>query len=450
MTRPKFVAQFKGIGIFEQTVNMELTLSLAYTAFFVWYLRRSPFYRLEGIPNTWVAGAFLAKVLAGTALGWIYFHYYKDPATSDTIKFFNDSGILFDSLRDNPKHFLQMLTGIGGKDPALQPYYVKMNAWLNTDVLFNDNKTIIRLNTVFRFFSLGHYYVHVVLINVLSFTGLIALYRLFAVHLRKYHQLLFFGIFFLPSLLFWGSGVLKDGIVLFALGVLTYTVHRALCEGWSSLRLVTVVITLFLMLATKFYVLGALLPGVVVWLTFRDRPTRFGCLYVLIAYGLFFLIGFNLYRIDNTYNLSDLLYYKQLSFLNLAKDTQAGSVVNIPEILPNCWSILSQAPVAILQSLIRPSMGAWNMSSLVKISILENTLFLISIAFLMIANRKQLFFPRDPFSLLCLFFSMVLLALMGLTTPVLGALVRYKIVVLPFLIYFLLRALSGHEIADRN
>lgn len=450
MTLPRFVAQFKGIGIFEQTVNMELTLSLAYTAFFVWYLRRSPFYRLEGIPNTWVAGAFMAKVLAGTALGWIYFHHYQDPTTSDTIKFFNDSGILFDSLRENPKHFLQMLTGIGGKDPALQPYYVKMNAWLNTDVLFNDNKTIIRLNTVFRFFSLGHYYVHVVLINVLSFTGLIALYRLFTVHLKKYHRMLFFGIFFLPSILFWGSGVLKDGIVLFALGVLTYTVHRTLREGWSGKRLVTVVITLFLMLTTKFYVLGALLPGVVVWLAFRDRPARFGWLYVFIAYGLFFFIGFNLYRIDNTYNLSDLLYYKQQSFLHLTEDTGAGSAVPIPLIVPSWSSILSQAPVAMIQSLTRPSIGEWNMNSLVKISILENTLFLISIAFLMVVNRKQLSFPRDPFSLLCLFFSMVLLALMGLTTPVLGALVRYKIVVLPFLIYFLLRALSGRETADRT
>ena len=48
-----------------------------------------------------------------------------------------------------------MFTGIGGNDPELRHYYESMNAWLNKDVLFNDNKTIIRLNTFFRFSRWG-------------------------------------------------------------------------------------------------------------------------------------------------------------------------------------------------------------------------------------------------------------------------------------------------------
>src|SRR5205085_1236733 len=115
-----------------------------------------------------VSLVFVLKIIAGCSLGFIYTYYYKDRTTADTFKFFDDSKVMFDQLLEHPKDFFKMFTGIQGDSPTLVRYYNNMNAWNNKDVLFNDNKTIIRLNVIFHLFSLGHYYVHVVFINFIS------------------------------------------------------------------------------------------------------------------------------------------------------------------------------------------------------------------------------------------------------------------------------------------
>ena len=137
------------------------------------------FFKIDGLPDYFAPALFVVKVIAGCILGWIYTYYYTDRGTSDSLKFFNDSGLLFDTLKTNFHDFIRMLTGIDGNAPELRHYYEQMETWLNRDVLFNDNKTIIRVNTIFRFFSMGYYYVHVVFINFLALTGLFALLRIF-------------------------------------------------------------------------------------------------------------------------------------------------------------------------------------------------------------------------------------------------------------------------------
>ena len=105
-----------------------LILVLAYSALFIQVIRRNGFFQLENIPTTWLQIAFLAKVIAGSCLGWLYFSYYHDEHTGDTIKFFRDSEILFNTIHTNPRHFFMMFTGIGGSSPELRHYYESMSA----------------------------------------------------------------------------------------------------------------------------------------------------------------------------------------------------------------------------------------------------------------------------------------------------------------------------------
>src|SRR6185436_16535568 len=115
--------------------------------------------------------------VSGILLGMVYTFYYTNHQDTDTFKFFEDSKIMFDAIYDRPNDFFRMLTGIDGKSSDLYPYYLKMNSWLNTNPGVNDNKTIVRMNAFFRFFSLGYYYVHVVFLNFFSFVGLFCLYK---------------------------------------------------------------------------------------------------------------------------------------------------------------------------------------------------------------------------------------------------------------------------------
>lgn len=416
---------------------MEEILVAAYIAFFCYLIRKIRFFRDLGIRTGWLQTAFIAKVAAGCLLGILYTVYYTDPTTSDTLKFFKDSEILFNTLYTEPLHFVKMLTGIGGNDPELRPYYEEMQAWLNKDVLFNDNKTIIRLNAFFRFFSLGYYNVHVVLLNFISFTGLICLYKVFSRVLKEDHPVLFLFLFFYPSLLFWGSGLLKDGLLLFALGLMLLSFHSILAGERNRMMYVYFSVALFLLLFTKFYIIMTVLPGVIAWTAARKNNGWKAAAVFTTVYCAFIVAGFNLWRLLPAYNLADIIYWKQHNFFVLAEMTHARSVIDIPELDYGAMSIVINSPMAFFNALTRPGIFDDLSNPMIAPAAIENTLLLLYTAWLFIARRKKQAGPVQPLHLFSIAVVLLLLTLIGLITPILGAMVRYKIAIYPFLFFLI-------------
>ena len=88
-------------------------LAIAYTALLLYWMRRIPFFaRIPGLPMRWVAGLFVLKILAGTALWAVYTYIYTDRLTADIFKYFDDSAVLYAALWDQPGDFFRMLFGI--------------------------------------------------------------------------------------------------------------------------------------------------------------------------------------------------------------------------------------------------------------------------------------------------------------------------------------------------
>lgn len=417
---------------------MELLLVVAYSAAFVFLIRKHPFFQLPVLPNVWLQAAFLVKVVGGIALGLLYWEYYHDPSSSDTIKFFNDSKFIFDARLRQPVHFFKMLTGIDGNNPELRQYYAQMFAWLNTDVLFNDNKTIIRLNTVFRFFSFGYYYVHVVFINMLSFAGMIALFKVLSRYVAGRHRLLFLLIFTIPSLAFWGSGVLKDGLLLFEVGFLLLSFQRLLDGDRRAKTLVLFTIALTLLCFTKLYMIASVFPGLIAWRLAKNHSNS-SALYRFVAVYLFFIaIGFNVYRVDDRFDLSAIIYYKQHNFMAQVEDMKPGSMISIPELEYGFQYILESTPGAFLRTLWKPSLADNLSNRLVLLAALENTALLLILSGLLIFYRRKAAVRILPIHWFSLFVTVLIFTLIGITTPVLGAMVRYKIIAMPFLVFLII------------
>lgn len=411
---------------------MQLILTAGYTALFLWIIRRSQFFQLQGLPAYFSGGLFVLKVISGCILGYIYTYHYTDRGTSDTIKFFNDSGILFDSLFSRPYDFFRMLTGIGGNAPELRHYYEEMATWLNRDVLFNDNKTIIRVNTVFRFFSLGNYFVHVVFINFLSLTGLIALLKIFLDYCSDRKLEVAILTMMLPSVLFWGSGLLKDGLLIFVFGSLCYIIHRIGLTGFNRKKIISLLLMLFSLLFIKLYVMIIIFPGMMVWLWSRNRSSMAMVIAFVIVYALYFTAAFNIDKINEKYDVADIIYYKQVNFYVQAEENKAGSVIEIPRLEPGIKSIVMNAPAAFFTTLLRPFVTDAKGNKLILISAIENVfILLILLAGIITVKRK----PGDGFILFCSTYLFLLFVLIGLITPVLGALVRYRVPGLPILMF---------------
>src|SRR5690606_30473179 len=81
---------------------------------------------------------------------------------------------------------------------------------------------VVRLAALFDLFTFHTYSATALLFSVFSFSGAWALYQGLC---RKYpfaNRQLAVAVLFVPSVVFWGSGILKDTITLGALGWLTW------------------------------------------------------------------------------------------------------------------------------------------------------------------------------------------------------------------------------------
>jgi hypothetical protein len=99
---------------------------------------------------------------------------------------------------------------------------------------------------------------------------------------------------------------------------------------------------------------------------------------------------------------------------------------------PNVMSLLRNLPEAIINATFRPSI--WDAdTSLQWFAALENLFLSLFVIMCIGLYTKQ----ADPVKLsvvwFCFSFVLVLFSIMGLTTPILGTLVRYRMPALPFL-----------------
>lgn len=372
---------------------------------------------------------FILKIGAGTFLYWIYSHYYPDRATADIFKYFDDSYYMTQALWEQPIDFFKMLFGVNNNSEYFNAtYYTKMNHWFRVyeSSMYNDSHAIIRFNAVVRLFSFGNYHVHTVFMCFLSLLGLTALYKSVCFKVR-HPKLLFVFIFLLPSTLLWGSGVLKEGLMLFGLGFLIYSLVKINGKGGRKINYWILFIfgLMLLLFQVKFYVLAAFATGIIAYSFVAQTSNRYIFIKYLVAFIGVLLLGLNFHFFSPEFNVLDLIVTKQKDFIGLAKFEQSGSMFDITPLEPNFWSLFKTAPEALINSLFRPF--PWDVNSLFSLLACLENLFVFTILVLGCIHCKPIAGSRTNLTLLFLSAALILLLIVGWTTPVAGALVRYKI-----------------------
>jgi len=410
---------------------MQWILATGYTFLILAILPRISFFKLPSIPMRWLQGAFLIKVLAGIALGIIYSRYYTDRTTADTFKFFDDSRIIFNAIKENPGDFFRMMTGYHSNAPDLvKEYYVNMTAWNNKEMFFNDNRSIIRLNVLFRFISLGNYYVHVVLLNLFSFTGLVCFYKAFVPYLGNKQKLLFCGLVLFPSLLFWGFGMLKDSLLLFSVGLCILSFLN-LNVRFSYLNLTGLLLGIGGLMLNKFYIFLLLFPGLIAY--FFSRKNSQNTFWIFTGtYLLFGIMVLMAKYISPHLDFMAILEMKRHAFEAIAISGKALHRLELPADPLTLSSFIQQIPRAFFTVLFRPFV--WESDSIpVFFSAMENLVLLLAIplAFIFPSGKNR----NNLLLILSLFFIFSLFVLIGMITPILGAIVRYRIIAIPFILF---------------
>lgn len=464
-------------------------------------VRQSSWYKLPGLNKNAAVVFLLLKIAAAFTLWYVYTIYYPDKTYADIWKFYNDSAVIHEALKENPGDYFSMITGIGIDDEIEQKYLMRMNHWHQPfeSNLFNDSHTIIRFNALIRLFSFGNYHIHALMMCMLSLAGLCALYRWMFRYIPQWKKALAAILFLFPSLLFWSSGVLKEGLMLFALGFTIEQLWKFESDKKYS-RLPVIVSGLALLAITKLYMLAFLIPALALsrWIKFKPgfapvkftiavlalfatgkiiesafpqlSPARILALkhndFVRLAHGGTYMyndtavvyleaerranlvcsngdsctleknVPFQYWRIKD--NFADTLTSKgnslRVNYKILTDIPKAGSIIDNTFMNADYNSVVKNIPRALLNTLFRPFL--WETKSpMLILPFLENIILLIMILAAMVFRKTNS--ARDVFWF-CVMFAAVTLVVIGITTPVLGAIVRYRITALPFVMLALL------------
>jgi len=412
-----------------------LILTIFYFCIFLWVIYKINFFNDEVIPKKWFLGVFGLKILFSVLLTLIYTYYYSDRSTSDIYKYFDDSKIMFDALKTKPIDFFKMLFGFDNDSEYFdKTYYTNMRFWFRSydSTMFSDSHIIIRFNALLRCISLGNIYVHNLFINFISILGLTALFKFFKPFFENRTKVLFYAIFLIPSVLFWGSGLLKESFILFGLGFLLLSIQQLFIQfKWYYLPLTA--LSFIFLLYTKFYVLVALMFPLLSYLFYKKITPNKLIISYLIAIISLCCLAFVAW-VSKGFNPFDLIVSKHQEFFRFNVVYPSNSSFEMPYLI-DWWSVIKHTPTSWTNTFVRPYL--WESKSpFVLISSLENMLFIgLLILAILFPNRKN---ANWYYVVFCLSFVVVLFTIIGLTVPIFGALVRYKVPGLPFLAIALL------------
>ncbi len=381
--------------------------------------------------------ALTVKVIGAISLGLIYQFYYHG---GDTFNYFDQSKVIHEAFNNNLVKGVQLLFASGKYHPETFQYASRIYWYQSPSEYF-----IIKIAAVLGLFNSHSYSSIAVLFATLGFSGVWVLYRTFVKMAPRQHRALALCILFVPSVFFWGSGLMKDTITLGALGWLFYGFYTGFIE--RRLNLLTagiVIISFYVIFQVKLYILLSFLPPAIYWIFtenskfFNHKLFRFVGKPIMIITGitLAYLAAINVTKGDIKYDLDKIGERTKINaeYLYRISLLQEGSAYYLGELDGSIGSMIRIAPMAVNVTLFRPYL--WEIANpLMLFSAVESFVFVILFISLFIrpGPLKSLWqIARYPVIQFCVMFTIILAFAVGLNSYNFGTLVRYKIQLLPF------------------
>ena len=501
-----------------------MILASIYFILFCFLISKLSFFKDDKLSFKIILALLFFKSFGCLIYYWIYFHYYPGSFINDSTSTMQGASVIYNALPNDILDYFKMIFGFHTEyelDPLYQTYFQQIDKWGNSDstsdFFLNDNRTSIRLNAFIMLFSFGKYAVHSFVMIALSFVGQFAFYKTFKPYFIKKEILLAGIIFLTPSILFWTSGVLKEPIAVFLLGVFVYCFFQLFIHKNVKTKYVLIlffVASFFIIL--KPYILVLVIVPLLIFVCVQHFHVKQKLLFymssILIIFGTTILIAKFVLNKDviqtivtrqnDFVNLSkggifllnktkyirleanDMksieiidsigmfckikphtkLMYWDVNHINNLRDTlfdfdnkdssiyhfhslsqASGSGINMPKLENNFISFAKLIPQSLFNVCCKPFFyDSHSFNEL--IASFENLFILLFIVFCFTHTKLS----RENINLLICFTCIVFLAflLIGLTTTVTGAIVRYKAPFLPFLLMIPLLCLDINKVKN--
>ncbi len=389
---------------------------LGYLILFCFLINLIPFYKKSGIWGWSLVCLFSIKVAVGVLYG-LYFNLPSQRAGADTLRFYRESIPETQLLLHQPILFVKSL--------FINSYQESNGLLASASSYWNDLKDniIIKLVAVCNVFTHNNYFTDVIFFNFIYLFGLVAFYRVVKSYCNANKYLLLFPIFLMPSFLFWGSGIHKDGLLFSALGVVLYCLNGIIRNKIKTKYFIALIICLPILFFIKIYLAVFLVPAFIAWWLAKRNPQRKQLCFIAVYSGCILLLVV-LSLLGDHYNILNYVVDKQHAFLLL----NGNSAIKVPQLNPTLISALHYLPTAIDIAFIRPHISEIKNAAyaLAFVETVMNAL-LILVALWFMSKQKTI----PTFFLFCFYFAISVLLLDGYTVTFTGAIVRYRSLMLP-------------------
>ena len=407
----------------------------------IWMFAMS--YMNKNVPNPiqryYFKRGLLLKVFGGLSFTLIYMFYYGG---GDTMYYYIGGQYISSMFFENPYEafLLLMHNGCGDSTSSELDKHASHIIYFCDKTAYFVTKTAGLLGT-FCFSS----FISLVLIFVfLSFTGLWQMYITFCKYYPHLTKQMAWACFYIPSVYFWGSGVMKDTITIGALGWLFWAADQIFNTKKKSVKnILILILAVFLIMSVKVYVLICFIPSLLIWIYFKkiteikNKITKkilapFLLLIIVFCTGYVVTLVsassslYNLDRLASTSSTTAQYMY------DLSKDN--GSAYNLGVQDGTYGAFIKLIFPAINVTLFRPYL--WEVKNPVMLlSALESTIiFCIFLRTFILSNTAAFIklLSKDYLFLFCFFFVFTTAFAIGVSSYNFGALVRYKIPLMPF------------------
>ena len=390
--------------------------------------------------------AFTLKIFGAILLGIIYQYYYKG---GDSLNYWRQTEIINSSMSDSFWTWLRLITGSAEIYDVDVYNYTTQFWWYG---IRTPEYLISVIGALIGLFTMTTYLPTAVIFAAISFIGIWKLYVVFTKLYPRLSKQLAYAILFIPSVIFWGSGFMKDTITLSCMGWVTHFFYLIFFENKKIIQnSMFGLIFLYIIYIIKSCIVMAFLPAVLLWgvglLSYRIKDTR---LILFVRYFLYasaiggiVVVGgkleaemFGEYNIESVANKS----FTTRDYLYRVSNETDGSGYTLGDFDPTILGMLQQAPAGVNVTLFRPY--PWEARKpIVMISAAEALFFLVFSIVVIFRNNPIRVVQRilaDETLQFCLIFTLVFAFAVGISTSNFGSLVRYKIPCLPFYAAFLI------------
>ena len=439
------------------------------------------------LPAWALPAMYTLKVGAGLIFLQFYIYSESHPElVNDAGAFLNEGKILNEVFYENPSAYFKFLSGIGESRELIEAHMMETHHWSNeSKTLVNNHQNIIRVQSVIHFFSFGEPIIHLLVFCLVSLFGIYYAY----LALRKWsnwHPTMTFVILCsVPSLLFWSSGLLKESFLLLGIGWLLYGFSLSR-QNWKKGAFILA--GTLLVICFKSYILIGILGGLFAYAIYMLLPryrvlsaTGIILLMIFLFFGLFpdtsgklvYTITRKQYDFHNTgqgglhvrdgdYNYyfpTELLHaveidedsvkliqpadawrLKRKSVLPMEAvhlepsgkrwnieflNPKSNTFIPLNPIHGNPLNLVRNVPEALINTLLRPLPG--DPGGKLNYLVFFETLFIFGFLLYSIWKRKPLSLQHNAiiFGMTTCIISIALI--IGWVTPVIGAIVRYRI-----------------------